>query len=237
MPYTLPDHGDDLEQQYYDLFLHPEFPAYEEFWSAFVTPLTNRPNDVQFKTDTELAAISRSPEDICISQLHYSVFRHLVRAYDIRTAPPVSVDGLYTGIAALVGAQDTAFEILERFCHRGQYDPWLDRRRVKGGPVGGQEAQKAWKVHDKYPLQDIRDYRNNLMHGRTMPGILVNGSHRVPVIGHELQYLDWRRITAVAPNALPLHDFAAPGEILNDAWDRTIAYIQAKWTAELLLNI
>src|ERR1700758_622274 len=115
MPYTLPNDGDEYEKAYYGLFLHGEFSAYEEFWSAFVTPLTNRPNDIQGKTDAELAAIGRPPEDICISQLHYSVFRHLVRAYDIRVAPPVSVDGLYSGISALVGAQDTAFEVLERF--------------------------------------------------------------------------------------------------------------------------
>jgi hypothetical protein len=161
----------------------------------------------------------------------------LVRAYDIRVAPPVSVDGLYTGISALVGAQDIAFEVLERFRNRGQYDPWLDRRRVKGGPIEGQEAQKAWKIHDTFPLQDVRDYRNNLMHGRTMPGIFVNGLLQVPVIGRELQYLDWRRITALPMNALPLHDFAEPGGILDDAWNRTIAYIQAKWTAELLPHV
>jgi hypothetical protein len=93
MPYTLPDDGDGYERFYYGSFLHAEFPAYEQFWSTFVTPLSNRPNNIQGKTDAELAAIGRFPEDICISQLHYSVFRHLVRAYNVRTAPPVSVDG------------------------------------------------------------------------------------------------------------------------------------------------
>jgi hypothetical protein len=237
MPYTLPLDGDEYEKHYYDLFLHAEFPAYEDFWSAFITPLTNRPDNIQGKTDAELAAIGRSPEDICISQLHYSVFRHLVRAFDIRMAPPISVDMLYAGFSALVGAQDTAFEILERLRHPGQYDPWLDRRRVKGGAIGGQEAQREWKKHDNNPLQGIRDYRNNLMHGRTMPGIFVDGSPRIPALGHELQYLDWRRITAVAPGALPLHDFAEPADILNDAWNETVAYLQTKWTTELLPNI
>jgi len=237
MPYVLPTDGDEYEKLYYGKFLDAEFPAYEDFWSAFITPLTNRPNNIQGKTDAELAAIGRLPEHICISQLHYSVFRHLVRAFDVRMAPPVGVDGLYAGISALVGAQDTAFEILERFRHPGQYDPWLDRCRVKGGSIGGQEAQKAWKRNDSYPLQDIRDYRNNLMHGRTMPGIFINDSPRVPAIGHELQYLDWRRVTALAPNALPVHDFAEPSDILNEAWNRTIAYFQSKWTAELLPHV
>ena len=44
MPYTLPNDGDEIEKAYYGLFLHGEFPAYEQFWSAFVTPLSNRPN-------------------------------------------------------------------------------------------------------------------------------------------------------------------------------------------------
>ncbi len=72
----------NYEKSYYGMFLHVEFPAYEEFWNAFVTPTTNRPNDIQSKNDAELAAIGRPPEDICISQLHYSVFRHLVRVLE-----------------------------------------------------------------------------------------------------------------------------------------------------------
>jgi hypothetical protein len=239
MPYALLDDGDHYEKAYYGLFLHDEFPAYEQFWNAFVTPLTNRPDDVHFKTDAQLAAIGRLPEEICIAQLNYSVFRHLVRVYDIRVAPPVSVDGLYAGMSALVGAQDTAFEVLERFRHLGRYDPWLAKRdkQVKGGPKGGQEAQNAWKKRNNYPLQDIRDYRNNLMHGRTMPGISINGSPRFPLIGQEQQYLDWRRLTGLPINALPLHDLAEPSDILNGAWNCTVAYIQAQWTTELLPHV
>jgi len=50
-PYALPDDGDQYEKAYYGLFLDHQFPAYEQFWNAFVTPLTNRPDDVHFKTD------------------------------------------------------------------------------------------------------------------------------------------------------------------------------------------
>ena len=237
MPFTLLAHGDGYEQRYHPLFLHVEFPAYEEFWLRFIVPLTNRPNDIQFKTDAELAAIGRVPQDICIAQLHYSVLRNLVRAFDIRGAAAVSVDLLCAGMSALVGAQDTAFDLLERFRHRAQYDPWLDKRRVAGGPIGSREAQKAWKQYDNYPLQDIRDYRNNLVHGRTMPGIGIGGVICVPVIGRELLYLDWRHVTGVAPAALPVHDFAEPATILTDAWNRTVAYIQSKWTTELLPHV
>jgi hypothetical protein len=237
MPYTLQADGDGCERHYYPLFLHAEFPAYEEFWERFVIPLTNRPNDIQFKTDAALAAAGRTPQDICIAQLHYSVLRNLVRAFDVRGAAPFTVDLLCVGISALVGAQDTAFDLLERFRHPAQYDPWLDKRRLPGGAVGSREATRAWQQHDNLPLQDIRDYRNNLMHGRTMPGIGIAGAIHVPVIGREFHYLDWRRVTGVAAAALPVQDFAEPATILTDAWNRTLAYLQLKWTTELLPNV
>jgi hypothetical protein len=237
MPYTLLADGDGFERHYHPLFLNAEFPAYEEFWVRFVVPLTNRPADIQFKSDADLLAIGHGSQDICIAQLHYSVLRNLVRAFDIRGAASVTVDLLCAGMSALVGAQDTAFDLLERFRHPAQYDPWLDKRRVKGGSIGSQEAQREWKEYDKYPLQDIRDYRNCLMHGRTMPGIGIAGSICVPVIGRELHYLDWRNVTGVAPGILPLHDFAEPIAILADAWYRTVAYLQSKWATELLPNV
>lgn len=237
MPHTLQADGDGYEQRYAPLFLRAEFPAYEEFWKRFIIPLTNRPVDIQFKTDAALATNGRTPQDVCIAQLHYSVFRNLVRAFDIRGAAPVTVDSLCSGMSALVGAQDTAFDLLERFRHPHQYDPWLDKRRGGRGLGGSKEATGAWQRSDNKPLQDIRDYRNNLMHGRTMPGIGIGSLICVPIIGRELQYLDWRRVTGIAPTSLPVHDFAVPTAILTDAWNRTVAYIQAKWTTELLPNI
>jgi hypothetical protein len=119
-----------------------------------------------------------------------------------------------------------------------QYGPWLVKRRKSAGPTGGsQEAQEAWKKHHNFPLQDIRDYRNNLVHGRTMPGIRIGNSICVPAIGRELQYLDWRHVTGVASGALPVHDFAEPATILADAWSRTVTYIQSKWETKLLPNV
>ena len=75
------------------------------------------------------------------------------------------------------------------------------------------------------------------MHGRTMPGIDIAGIVRVPIIGREIDYLDWRRVTGVAAAALPMQDFDEPSAILTDAWNGTLAYLQLKWTTELLPNV
>jgi hypothetical protein len=115
MPYTLLADGDAYEQRYHPLFLHAEFPAYEEFWARFVVPLTNRGVDIHFKSDADLRVIRRGPQDICIAQLHYSVLRNLVRAFDFRGPAPGTVDLLCAAMSALVGAQDIAFDLLERF--------------------------------------------------------------------------------------------------------------------------
>lgn len=53
--YTLARNGDGFEQHYWSLFISSDFPAYARFWTAFVVPLTNRPSDIHFKDDSQLA--------------------------------------------------------------------------------------------------------------------------------------------------------------------------------------
>ena len=69
------------------------------------------------------------------------------------------------------------------------------------------------------------------------PVISVNGVPQFPKIGKEKHYFDWRRITAVANDNLPLGDFTTAKEILNSAWIETISYYESKWKSELLPNI
>lgn len=235
MPYSLPVDGDGFEQTYYPRFIANKFPSYETFWIGFVIPLTNRPQNIQPKDDAALAAIGRTPQDVCIAQLHYSILRHLIRAFDLKSLPDVSVDSLHHAMSAVSGAQDTAFELLERFRNPAQYGPWLDKCR--GGINGGREAQTAWKQHDHFPLQLIRDYRNNLIHGHTRPGFIINNVVHLPKIGRELTYLDWRTVTGAIPNQQLLADFDAPRSILNSAWTDTLQYLEARWQAALLPNI
>jgi len=240
MAYTLLNDGDGVEKSLYQPFILPCFPSYEEFWQKFVIPLTRRPTDIHFRTDLELAALGFGPDRICIAQLHYTVLVQLGRCYKLSLQQRFGVDNFALAISCLVGAQDVAFELLERFATLGTgiYDPWLDKRPKGAGQniKGGKEAQEAWKRKQNYPLQDIRDYRNNLVHGRMPPGILANnGIVNVPKLGKQRQYFDWRLVTAAA--ALPIVDFDSPSNLFSSFLASTLNYIETSWKVNLLPNV
>ena len=240
--FNLRQHGDGYEQTYYDRFIAKEFPSYEIFWQMVVTPLTYRPKDlknIHVLTDAELQAVGKGSHHICLSQLHYSILRHLIRVYDLKSAPRIGLDHLVFGMSAIVGAQDIAFELLQRFKNPTDYDPWLDKTRTRGGRPGGKEAQSEWKRNNSYPLQHLRDYRNNLVHGRMSPSITDQASGEIycPQIGKELNYFDWRKVTSPPGGVHTISDFATAKDILNSAWKETITYFEDKWKSELLPNI
>jgi hypothetical protein len=238
MRYTLQNDGDAVEKSLYQPFIQPRFPSYEVFWQKFVIPLTRRPVDIQFCTDADLAALGFGPEHVCIAQLHYTVLVQLGRCFGLFSQQGFGVDHLALAMSCLVGAQDVAFELLERFVTRGSgtYDPWLDKRprRAAANIRGGKEAQEEWKRKQNYPLQDIRDYRNNLVHGRTPPGIVVGGVVTVPKLGKQHQYFDWRLVTATA--APPVADFDSPANLFSAFFTMTVNYIENSWQAHLLAH-
>jgi hypothetical protein len=238
--YNLRQHGDGREQAYYDRFIAKEFPSYEIFWQKAVTPLTYRSKDlknIHVMTDAELQAVGKGAHHICLSQLHYSILLHLIRVYDLKSNSHIGLDHLVFGMSAIIGGQDIAFELLQRFKNPTTYDPWLDKRR--GGKPGGREAQADWKAANNYPLQHLRDYRNNLVHGRMTPSIIngMGGEFYFPQIGKELSYFDWRKVTSPPKGILPIADFATARDILNSAWKETLIYFETNWKSELLPNI
>jgi hypothetical protein len=232
--YTIIRDGDAREIQAWNLFMKSEFPSYEGFWLKHVVPLTNRPADIHLKDDAALTTGGYCHEDIAIAQLHYTVVKHLLSAFNMRQASMVDESVLLFGLSCLCGAQDVAFEILARWTNRGTYDAWTEKR-TKGGPASGQEAQAAWKRFDNYPLQDIRDYRNKLIHGRTPPARLDRSGIRLPSIPKVDQYADWRLITNPAQAAsIPNSDFQYCSVLLGDAWNATINYLETNWRKYLL---
>lgn len=225
--YNLAQHGDIFERHYWPLFIKDQFPSYERFWQKFIVPITNRPNDLFFKTNIELSKINKSESDICIAQLNYSIIRHLMRCFDIsillRSSPVAEqLDLLIEGICRLVGAQDNGFELLERFKTPNKYLPFKEK--------DGKKAREKWQTDNKYPLQTIRDYRNNLSHGRSLPGIIDVNRLCLPGIGKVDSYLDWRIITDPS-NASKLNkgDFISVLTILESAHKETIDYLETTW--------
>lgn len=100
-------------------------------------------------------------------------------------------DILTEGMVRICGAQDVAFELLERFRDKKKYEPWLEAGNKKKNRFGGKEARETWIGSQGKPLQHIRNYRNHLVHGRLSPRL----DSYFPKIGKQNDYLDWRRIT------------------------------------------
>lgn len=226
--YRLAIDGDDFERYYWGLFIKDQFPSYETFWLKFVVPLTNRPDNIHFKTDVELAKINKSELDLCISQLNYSIFKNLARCFDvIRTLVGAKkmeqLDLLLEGFTRLVGAQDNAFELLERLKDPSKYKAFREK--------AGEKARGKKYVKGKgYPLQHIRDYRNSLVHGRVLPGIVDGDRLCLPDVGKTDQYLDWRLVTELSPEREEhKKDFISVLTILEKAWNETMGYLENNW--------
>lgn len=233
MAYSLSTDGDAYEQKYYQAFIGSEFTSYNSFWVKHIVPITNRPMDIHFKSNAQLAAVGKTDQDICIAQLHYTVLRHLARVYDIRQQGQVSIDDLTEGIVRLVGAQDVAFELLERYRNPGSYDPWL--AVAAGRTKGSREARQAWQRFDSNPLQNIRYYRNHLVHGRVSPSVSLSGALFVPKIGKEDRYFDWRVVTQHPnPTSLVGTDLVGLKDVLENAWNSTLQYFEARWQTYLI---
>lgn len=182
--YSLALDGDQIEKEYWDKFIRIEFPSYERFWQKEIIVLTNRPKDIHFKTDPQLKKLGKSREDITLAQLHYTVLKHLARAYDLRQIYPLNLDQFLEGLVRICAALDAADELLQRFLNKGQYAPLSEK--------DGQRARFDWRKKQN-SLQYLRDYRNKLLHGRILPSILIIGSYiryRIPKFKKEDKYLD-----------------------------------------------
>jgi len=238
MTATLLKDGDDFEKHYCTQFLSTDFPSYESYWAKHIVPMTNRPTNIHFKDSSSLTSAGITADDICKAQLHYTTFRHLVRSFEIRngliakTQTVIDTDILTEGLFHIAAAQDVAFEFLQRVAEPNQFDPWAPKKSasITSSPAS-KEAQDKWKKNNGYPLQDIRDYRNHLTHGRMSPSIQSPPKVLLPKIGLENVYLDWRLVTDWNSSraASALGDFDTIDNILTDAWKRTIKYLETEW--------
>jgi hypothetical protein len=238
--YTLIKDGDPTEQGYYETLIAKYFPSYEVFWQKFVTPLSQRPANFRFKDDQQLEASGKTDHDVCLAQLHYSILLHLIRAYKLLQQSPVLSDHLLFGLTALCGAQDIAFELLERFQNPREYPPWPVQKAGATTDDAGKRARHKWQQKHNWPLQHVRKYRNQLIHGRMSPSMLHADEQNVlvqsfPRIGLESKYSDWRKVSGPPMNAaIFATDFEPAQNILGSAWDETTEYLEDSWKAYLL---
>lgn len=236
MLYTLLNDGDKFEQRYWNIFIKDKFPSFEKYWSIRITPLTNRPQNIHFKKSSVLLSLGFTDEDVCKAQLHYTLLRHLVRSYEILFALKTShqsydyVDYLSEGLFHITAAQDVAFEFLQRNATPGVFDAWVPKKglSVNKKIEGSDEARKKWQKDNDYPLQDIRNYRNHLTHGRISPNVLRGIKLFVPRIAKENVYLDWRLVTDGFSTSAQ-SDFDSLDNILEKAWTETLSYFENEW--------
>jgi len=242
--YTLERDGDPVERKYWDLFLRDEFPSYETVWANYVVRVTGRPDHGGFKSDQALAKIGLGPEEMCNAQLHYTTFTHLVRVFELKETVGWLMDAnqFLEALVRLAAATDVADELLQRATNPGRYAPWNEK--------DGRKARGDWRSAHGRPLQEIRDYRNRLLHGYLLPYQAVRQMDRVeggvavpveqpalrfPKIGRESDYADWR--TLIRLSVVVQHrDFAYAQTIVNEAWTKTLAYFEREWKANLIAS-
>ena len=237
MPYTLLQDGDDYEKHYWTKFLSSDFPSYQTYWADKITPLTNRPNNIHFKNSTELLALGHTAEEVCKAQLHYTVLRHLTRAYEILVHLQNKIqvlndtDYFGEGLYHICSAQDVAFEFLQRNKTPNQFDAWTPKKKFSStGNPGSEGALRKWQSENPNPLlKDIREYRNHITHGRISPSFLQQDKVFLTKIGKEILYLDWRIITDSYPSVQVVADFDSIDNILSYAWKTTLTYFEAEW--------
>ena len=130
----------------------------------------------------------------------------------------------------ICSAQDVAFEFLQRNKTPNQFEAWTPKKKFSPiGNSGSEGALRKWQSENNNPLQDIREYRNHITHGRMSPSILHQDKVLLPKIGNEILYLDWRLITDSYPPLKVIADFDSIDNILFSAWQTTLAYFEVEW--------
>jgi hypothetical protein len=125
-----------------------------------------------------------------------------------------------------------AFEFLQRVQEPNLFDPMAPRKSSSSTKQpASKEAMEKWQNNNNRPLQNIRNYRNHLTHGRLSPSIQSPPKVLIPKIGLENKYLDWRLVTdwKQSSDQSAIHDFDTLDNILKEAWQQTIGYFESEW--------
>jgi hypothetical protein len=237
---NLAEHGDSIERYNYPLFIETRFPSYEDFWKREVIPVTNRQQPF-YKTDEELYALGKTPLNLYLAYLHYSVLFHLGTAFGFVLIHDEEMEytKLMYAMTMLVAAQDVAFKLLTWWEKRSDWDTILEecKTTTNGNLMASFEKKakpfaKNWR-HDtkKTPaeIRDIASYRNAMVHRGVRTIMLIYNVSWFPKIGKENEYCDWRQVKD--ENVV---DYAPASGILWPAWKQTAEYFEKQWRDVLL---
>lgn len=240
MEYTLKSHGDNKERESHDLFLKDMFPTYEMFWQKFVVHLTNRPNDIHFKLDEILKVefpddtVVKIHERICIAQLHYSICRFLLEAYNSIEESNKNIDHVERCFTCLYSALDISSELFARF-QRFKADAFEIDAFSFQSIKDSKNLRTEWCNKNKFTkdIQEIRNYRNLLVHGRLLPVSQDKyvGFIFLPKLGSEHLYLDWRNITN---QDLNYSNLAFGKNLTDESFKTVIKFLEVCWKKYLL---
>src|SRR5690348_4890567 len=108
--------------------------------------------------------------------------------------------------------------------------------RMASSPlIRAREARRTWREKHPSPtfLRDLQDYRHQLVHSG--PFMHWAEGPYFPRVGHHRDFCDWRRATAGLSDS-ELARFAHASEIVEEAWDHTVRYLDTSWRQLLRLH-
>jgi len=234
--------GDDIEQKAFLLFASQKFPSYEVFWNKFVYSLTLRPTDICFKEDALLKrdfpaeTIALIHERICIAQLHYSTLKFMLSAFENIDKTSKNIEAFEYFFSCLFSALDISAELCARYGRFKNKPVSLDAFDPKAIYKGKRLREKFTKKFN-YPsnIQKIREYRNNLIHGRIpfSAKTPTAGFRYFPSISKEKYFLDWREGFSYFQQG-KTGDFEYSKDIAQKAFDIVINYLDDLWKRFLI---
>lgn len=234
--------GDNNEKEAFRLFATQKFPSYEVFWDRFIYFLTQRPKDISFKDDVQLQKDSPGEtiilihERICIAQLHYSVLKFLLSAFKNIDKTSTNVEAFEYFFSCLFSALDISAELCARH-NRFKTDSLSLDAFDPEAVCDGKNLRKQFTQKYKYPknIQEIREYRNNLVHGRIFfhSQTPTAGFLYFPSVGKEKLFLDWRKGFSYFKQG-KTGDFEHSKHIAQKSFDTVIDYLNSLWQKFLI---